>query len=114
MYISKRNRTMIRATAVTLLLLFCGIIAVFLMGKSLSVIEKNAFGNDVTAFSIYEKDVLIIFGQKEKFPIISFFENVKHFFLQYSPGIIKLLSFATNGVEELVSDIIYKIVSSLR
>lgn len=105
---------MIRATAVTLLLLFCAVLAVFFMGKTLSVIEKNAFGNDVAAFSIYEKDVFLIFGQKVNFPIISFFENTEHVLMQYSPGIIKLLSFAINGVEELISDISYKIVSSLK
>lgn len=84
------------------------------MGKTLSVIEKNAFGNDVIAFSIYEKDVFLIFGKKVTFPVISFFENIEHILLQYSPGIIKLLSFAVNGVEELIGEIGYKIVSSLK
>ena len=114
MYISKRNKIMIRTTFITLMLLMCVFAAVILMGEVLTVVEKNAFGNKIDAFEIVDKDVFVVFGNEVNFPVISLFERVTVFFKNYSPGIIKLLSFAVNGVKELLWNLGYIIFSSLK
>lgn len=105
---------MIRATAVTTVLLACTAAVILMTGEVFTVVEKNAFGNEAQAFGIYDRDVFIIFGQQVRIPIISIMEKIGDFFHKYAPGIIKLLGFAVNGVEELINETVYKIVSSLK
>lgn len=105
---------MIRAAVITSVMLICTAAGLLMSGRVFSVVEKNAFGNDIKAFEIYEKDVYGFFGKRFSVPIITFAERVEAFVYTYAPGIIKLLGFAIDGVGELISKIVYKTVSSLR
>ena len=114
MYISKRNKIMIRTTLITLMILVCAFASVVLMGNVFAVGEKNMFGNDIDTFKMVEKGELVIFGNKVNFPFVSFVEKATVFLKNYSPGIIKLLGFAVDGVKELFWNLGYMIFSSLK
>lgn len=114
MKITKRNRLTARTAFVTFFIIACGIIAAVLMGRVVSVVEGNAFGRQVTVFAVPNDREFIIFGKTFDFPIIAVFKRIGTYIRRYAPGIIKLLGFAVNAVKELIENIIYSIVSSLK
>lgn len=104
--ISRRNRIFLRAFCMTMFMFMCLGTALVSMGHVYAVIEQNAHGREVTALSVTEMDYLNLFGKEIYFPVMSISEKVYAVFKQYSPGIIKLLSFAVNGTEELINTVI--------
>lgn len=114
MRISKRNRVTLRTAYVTFFMILCGATAVILMGHIFNVVERNGFGNNMSAFKIVGDKGFIVFGKYIHLPVIAVFENISEFFKEYAPGIIKLLGFGVNGAEELIENGVYKIVSSLK
>lgn len=114
MRITKQNKTVLRAFYVTMFMITCVAVGLIAAGHVFSVSENGAFSNNATAFGIVNDEEFIIFGSKVRFPIISSVIKLKDWFLRYAPGIIKLLGFAVNGVEELIETIVYRIVSSLK
>lgn len=114
MRISNRNKTTVRTMLVSLFMIFCAVAAIIASGYVFTIVEENAFGNKAAAFKILNENEFVLFGNTVKLPIISGFIKVKEFITRYAPGVIKLLGFAINGAEELIENVSYKIVSSLK
>lgn len=91
---------------VTLFILMCAAVAVMLMGKAYSVIQRDAFGLETTAFSMDNKDYVTVFGKEMYFPLVSIIERVIEFFEKYCSGIIKLLKYVIDTIKELGNVII--------
>ncbi len=98
---------MLRSMTVTLFMLTCAVFAVALMGKAYSVIQKDAFGVEKTAYSIDSKDYITVFGREIYFPLISVVESAKGYFEKYCSGMIKLLGYAIDITKEL-GNILFK------
>ena len=75
-------------------------------GYVYTVIEHNAFGHNVTAFSVTSKDYVEVFGKEVYLPVVSVCEGVGGFVGKYCSGAIKLLGFAINTAEELIKQLI--------
>lgn len=90
----------VRSATVTAMLLVALFTAIFFMGKSYTVMEKTAFGRDVSFLTMPNKDHYVFFGQEYKIPIISVTEQVLNFCRTYAPGIIKLLNYLTTVIKE--------------
>lgn len=98
-------KTLIKSSMLTLVLLTLVIIAVSLMGVVYSEMEFTAFGRNVSFLEAVEKDRLSIFGKEFYFPLETAVENLEYYIESYSPGIIKLLGYAVNTLEELSKNI---------
>lgn len=96
---------MLRSLSVTMFILICIGAAIAAMGQVYTVVEQNAFGRKVSAFSVTEMDYLSIFGKEVYFPVMSVTEKVGGFVKRHCPGTVKLLGFAVNGTEELVNEL---------
>lgn len=101
-----RHRIFFRAFLVTAFMLLCVSTVVTACGYVYTVVEHNAFGRNVTAFSATSKDYVKIFGREFYLPVVSVHESVSGFIVKYCSGTIKLLGFAINTAEELINKII--------
>ncbi len=95
-----------RSGIVTFVILMACLIAVLFMGKSYSVMEKTAYGRDVSFLDMPAKDVYMFFGKEYRIPIISAAEKVSAFVKLYAPGIIKLLNYMVTVIKESWQSII--------
>lgn len=100
--IRKNTRLMLRSMWVTLIILLCAALAFIFMGKAYAVMEKQAFGREVSAFGSEYTDYVTVFGKEVYIPLESAVGGVKSFVSKYTPSIIKLLGMAVNGTEELI------------
>lgn len=114
MRITKKSKITLRTFLITMFMITCAATGLIAAGYVFSVLENNAFSNNTTAFGIVNDEEFIIFGNRVRFPFISAVIKLKDLFARYAPGIIKLLGFAVNGVEELIENTVYRIVSSLK
>ena len=101
-----RHRVFFRAFLVTAFMLLCAGVVVTACGYVYTVVERNAFGRNVTAFSVTSKDYVGIFGREFYLPVVSVYESVSGFIVKYCLGTIKLLGFAINTAEELINNLI--------
>ncbi len=101
-----RHRIFFRAFLVTAFMLLCVSTVVTACGYVYTVIEYNAFGRNVTAFSVTSKDYVGIFGREFYLPIVSVYESISGFVGKYCSGTVKLLGFAINTAEELLNQLI--------
>ena len=101
--ISKRNRTVLRSMTVTLVILACSVAATYLMGMAYSAIQRDAYGVEMTAFSVDSKDYVTLFGNEVYFPLINVVQTAKDLFTKYCSGLIKLLGYAIDIAKESAS-----------
>ncbi len=101
-----RYRIFLRSFSVTAFMLLCIGVALTACGYVYTVVEHNAFGREVSAFSVVSKDYVMFFGKEFYFPVISVFETIADLIRQYSSGIIKLLGFAVISTKELINQLI--------
>ena len=101
-----RHRIFLRAFSVTVFMLLCISTIVTACGYVYTIIEHNAFGHYVTAFSVTSKDYVEVFGREFYLPVISLWEGVSGLVSRYCSGTIKLLGFAINTAEELIKQLI--------
>lgn len=98
--ISKRNRTVLRSMTVTLFILTCTVVAIFFMGMAYSAIQRDAYGIEMTVFSVDSKDYITVFGKEVYFPLINVLQTAKELFMRYCSGLIKLLGYAIDVTKE--------------
>ncbi len=98
-----RHRIFLRAFLITAFMLLCVSTIITACGYVYTVIENNAFGHNVTAFSVTSKDYVQVFGKEVYLPVVSVSESIGGFVEKYCSGAIKLLGFAINTAEELIS-----------
>ncbi len=103
--ILKRNKAMLRAMLVTLMLLGSATVVLVAMGHVYTVVEYNLYGKKVVFFDV-GPDSITLFGKDFYFPLFiplqRFFEALR----LYSSGITKLLRIAVDASEELILRII--------
>jgi hypothetical protein len=103
--ILKRNKVMLRAMLVTLMLLGSASVVLVAMGRVYTVVEHNLYGQKVVFFDV-GPDSITLFGKDLYFPVFiplqRFFEAVN----LYSSGITKLLKIAVDVFEELILRVI--------
>lgn len=101
-----RHRIFLRAFSVTAFMLLCISTVVTACGYVYTVIEHNAFGHNVRAFSVTSKDYVEFFGNEFYLPVVSIYESISGFVGKYCSGTVKLLGFAINTAEELINQFI--------
>ena len=101
-----RNSVFFCAFCITMFMLLCAGAVIAACGYIYSVVEYNAFGREVAAFSMEAKDYIGFFGEEFYFPLVSVYEHVSGFFKLYCSGIIKLLGYAVALAEELIMRLI--------
>lgn len=98
--ISKKNRIVLRSMTVTLFILTCAVVAILFMGKAYSSIQRDAYGVDISAFSVDSRDYITVFGKDVYFPLINVLQTAKELFMRYCSGLIKLLGYAIDITKE--------------
>ena len=104
--ISNNSRLCFRSAAVTLFMFFCAFTAVWYMGSAYSAMQMTAFGNDLPAFFISDWDEFTLFGKSYHIPVMTAAQKVYDFLHSYSPGIVKLIGYALDGIEEGLNGIL--------
>lgn len=104
--LSKNNRLLLRSTFVTFFMLSCAFVAVVLMGKAYSEMQKILFDNETEAMFIVEEDVFSFFGNEVYLPVMTYSKKVAEFFKTYASGIIKLIGYAVNITNELLETLV--------
>lgn len=103
---SKRYVTVLRSMTVTMVILACGLSAVFFMGKAYEKMEFCSKGVEVSAIYSEHEDYITVFEKEYYFPIASIVKRVESALNKYTPSIIKLLKTAVDGTEELLKNLI--------
>jgi hypothetical protein len=94
---------MVKSAVVTFFILVLVLVALILMGMAYTRMEMIAFGREVNAFEKLGGDRFSFFGITFYFPIELIFSKVKIFITNYTSGILKLLAYILNAVEEGIS-----------
>ena len=91
---------MLRAMLVTLGVIVLCFIAFYFIGVAFSNTEKIAYNRNSVIFEVVDKDKFSFFGKEFGFPLMSIAEKIKLLFLKYSSGLLRIVSYALNGIKE--------------
>ena len=97
---------MIRTMLITLSVILLCFIAFYFIGIAFKNTEKIAYNRNSAAFEVVDKDRFSVFGKEFNFPIISIAENLKEIFSKYSSGLVRIVSYAVNGIKEGINLIV--------
>lgn len=85
---------------ITLGVILLCFIAFYFIGVAFSNTEKIAYNRNSVIFEVVDKDKFSLFGRKFSFPLMTVTEKVKEIFLRYSSGLLRIISYAINGIKE--------------